>query len=148
MACVYWQVGNPGDLNAEWQAVASERDELRRRQNMLKGALAHIRDAVKTAERELSAHTYVGIDSKYRKQLIELRTTEMAGNDLEKYHKVRLHIQQQSHMLRCRLSALQLVHDHWLTCLSRCRIRGRASLYHQCIALLLHDSMACLAASG
>ena len=82
------QVGNLEEASAEYAAVSSERDELRRRQNMLKGALQHIRDAVRNAERELSAHTYVGIDSKYRKQLIELRTTEMAGNDLDKYHKV------------------------------------------------------------
>ncbi len=84
------QVGNLEAASAEYAAVMSERDELRRRQNMLKGALQHIRDAVRTAERELSSHLYVDIDIKYRKQLIELRTTEMAGNDLEKYHKVSL----------------------------------------------------------
>ncbi|KAK9866483.1 hypothetical protein WJX84_001219 [Apatococcus fuscideae] len=81
------EVGRLDEVTAEFVAVQSEMEELRRRQNMLKGALGHIRDAVRNAERELSAHTYVGIDSKYRKQLIELRTTEMAGNDLEKYHK-------------------------------------------------------------
>ena len=84
------QIGDANEITSKYQDVMSERDELRRRQNMLKGALQHIRDAVKTAERELSAHTYVGIDAKYRKQLIELRTTEMAGNDLDKYHKVGL----------------------------------------------------------
>lgn len=68
---------------------------------MLKGALQHIRDAVKNAERELSAHTYVGIDAKYRKQLIELRTTEMAGNDLDKYHKVTLNILMKRPGLMC-----------------------------------------------
>ncbi|KAK9845615.1 hypothetical protein WJX84_004608 [Apatococcus fuscideae] len=81
------EIGDTEEITGSYQAVVSERDELRRRQNMLKGALQHIRDAVKNAERELSAHTYVGIDAKYRKQLIELRTTEMAGNDLDKYHK-------------------------------------------------------------
>ena len=86
------QVGNLEEASAEYSAVTSERDELRRRQNMLKGALQHIRDAVRNAEQELSAHTYVNVDSKYRKQLIELRTTEMAGNDLEKYHKVKLQL--------------------------------------------------------
>lgn len=88
--CCDVQIGNLDEVSGEYQAVMSERDELRKRQNMLKGALQHIRDAVRDAERELSAHTYVGIDAKYRRQLIELRTTEMAGSDLDKYHKVTL----------------------------------------------------------
>lgn len=38
--------------------------------------------------RDLAQQVYRDIDGKYRRQLIELRTTEMANSDLEKYHKV------------------------------------------------------------
>lgn len=31
---------------------------------------------------------YKDIDARYRMQLVEQRTTEMANSDLEKYHKV------------------------------------------------------------
>lgn len=39
--------------------------------------------------RDLGVPHYRDIDAKYRTQLIQLKTTEMATSDLEKYHKVR-----------------------------------------------------------
>ncbi len=39
--------------------------------------------------RDLAAVQYRDIDAKFRTQLIQLKTTEMATSDLEKYHKVR-----------------------------------------------------------
>jgi len=41
------------------------------------------------ARRDLAAVQYRDIDAKFRTQLIQLKTTEMATSDLEKYHKVR-----------------------------------------------------------
>ena len=37
---------------------------------------------------DLSAKEYRNIDSKYRNQLLELKTAEMAASDLNEYHKV------------------------------------------------------------
>lgn len=41
------------------------------------------------AKSDLSAKEYRNIDSKYRNQLLELKTAEMAASDLAEYHKVR-----------------------------------------------------------
>lgn len=54
---------------------------------MMRGSLATIRDSVHRAQRDLSSPNYRDIDARYRKQLIELKTTEMANSDLDKYHK-------------------------------------------------------------
>lgn len=57
-------------------------------QDMKRGALESIRDTVERASRSLSGAQYTDIDAKYGTQQIEMRTTEMAASDLEKYHKV------------------------------------------------------------
>lgn len=38
--------------------------------------------------RDLAQHVYRNIADKFRRQALELKTTEMATHDLEKYHKV------------------------------------------------------------
>lgn len=43
---------------------------------------------VQSAQTDLDEPQFQGIDTRYRKQLIELKTTELANTDLEKYHKV------------------------------------------------------------
>lgn len=55
---------------------------------MMRGSLQTIRDGVQRAQRDLASPNYRDIDARYRKQLIELKTTEMANSDLDKYHKV------------------------------------------------------------
>ncbi len=44
-------------------------------------------------QQELDVAQYHEIEEKYRLQLVELKTTEMANSDLEKYHKVRAVLQ-------------------------------------------------------
>ena len=56
----------------------------------MRGSLQTIRDGVQRAQRDLASPNYRDIDARYRKQLIELKTTEMANSDLDKYHKVGL----------------------------------------------------------
>ena len=43
---------------------------------------------VNQAREEGGQVQYKDIDARYRMQLVEQRTTEMANSDLEKYHKV------------------------------------------------------------
>lgn len=57
-------------------------------QDMARGSLGTVREGMKRAKENLSAKEYRDIDNKHRKQLIELKTTEMAASDLDKYHKV------------------------------------------------------------
>lgn len=56
---------------------------------MARGSLATVRQGIERAKSDLSAKEYRNIDSKYRNQLLELKTAEMAASDLNEYHKVR-----------------------------------------------------------
>lgn len=59
---------------------------------MKRGGLDTITESVERAQRSLGRAEYNEIDAKYRTQQIELRTTEMATGDLEKYHKASQHM--------------------------------------------------------
>ena len=58
-------------------------------QDMLRGSLGTVRESLGRAQASLKEAQYKDIDYRHKQQLIELRMTEMAGNDLDKYHKVR-----------------------------------------------------------
>ena len=55
---------------------------------MARGSLSTVRQGIQRARSDLSAKEYRNIDSKYRNQLLELKTAEMAASDLNEYHKV------------------------------------------------------------
>ncbi len=82
------QVGDQDSIVAEFKRVEGEKQDVVQQQNMMRGSLATIRDGVHRAQRDLASPNYRDIDMRYRKQLIELKTTEMANSDLDKYHKV------------------------------------------------------------
>ena len=82
------QVGDQYSIVAEFKRVEGEKQDVVQQQNMMRGSLATIRDGVHRAQRDLASPNYRDIDMRYRKQLIELKTTEMANSDLDKYHKV------------------------------------------------------------
>jgi DNA repair protein RAD50 len=82
------QVGDQDSIVAEFKSVEGEKQDVVQQQNMMRGSLATIRDGIHRAQRDLASPNYRDIDMRYRKQLIELKTTEMANSDLDKYHKV------------------------------------------------------------
>jgi hypothetical protein len=55
---------------------------------VLAGAQDNEANAVKAAEKELRAPQYSNIYDRYSRQMIEMKTTEMANSDLTKYHTV------------------------------------------------------------
>ncbi len=57
-------------------------------QDMARGSLSTVRQGIQRARSDLSAKEYRNIDAKYRAQLLELKTAEMAASDLNEYHKV------------------------------------------------------------
>lgn len=57
-------------------------------QNMARGSLSTVLEGLNRAKRDLDDVVYRNIDQKYRKQLVELKTTELAVQDLDKYFKV------------------------------------------------------------
>ncbi len=57
---------------------------------MGQGSLETVLEGLNRAKRDLGDVIYRNIDQKYRKQLVELKTTELAVQDLDKYFKVSL----------------------------------------------------------
>uniref|UniRef100_A0A1D2A4U2 DNA repair protein RAD50 n=1 Tax=Auxenochlorella protothecoides TaxID=3075 RepID=A0A1D2A4U2_AUXPR len=81
-------LGEDGEsLEARGLQLQEELARLRSKQDQSVGSLRTIRDNVQSAQTDLDEPQFQGIDTRYRKQLIELKTTELANTDLEKYHK-------------------------------------------------------------
>ncbi|KAL3148389.1 DNA repair protein rad50 [Trebouxia sp. C0009 RCD-2024] len=80
-------IGDHSALAAQHHGLQDRKHEVKGRQDMMRGSLQTIRDGVRRAQRDLASPNYRDIDARYRKQLIELKTTEMANSDLDKYHK-------------------------------------------------------------
>jgi hypothetical protein len=59
------------------------------RQDMARGSLETVAEAARRAQLELADAQYADIDGRWRALTIEVETTRMAANDLEKYHKAR-----------------------------------------------------------
>ena len=58
-------------------------------QDMARGALEAVGQGVARAKNDLGAAVLKEIDVRHHKKLVELKTTEMAVSDLDKYHKAR-----------------------------------------------------------
>jgi len=56
---------------------------------MARGSLETVAEAARRAQLELADAQYADIDGRWRALTIEVETTRMAANDLEKYHKAR-----------------------------------------------------------
>lgn len=81
-------MGDHESIVLAYKQATKQKEEVRGQQDMMRGSLATIREGVHRAQRDLASPNYRDIDGRYRKQLIELKTTEMANSDLDKYHKV------------------------------------------------------------
>lgn len=80
-------IGDRAALQQECRSLEAKERDLRSEADRARGALATVQVTAEDAARQLDAKEYKDIDGKYRRQLIELRTTEMASNDLDIYHK-------------------------------------------------------------
>lgn len=69
--------------------LVKEMEELTRRNYMQKGALNQLEASVARNRQELKQPQFRSIEQLYKNKLIELRTTEMANHDLDKYYQVR-----------------------------------------------------------
>jgi DNA repair protein RAD50 len=79
-----------GDRNALLRKVAELRasiQELRSEADKSEGALETVQETAAAAGADLEAPEYNDIDGKHRRAVIEVRTTEMASHDLDKFHK-------------------------------------------------------------
>jgi DNA repair protein RAD50 len=80
-------VGDRSSLEKEIHALSIKERELRSEADRARGQLEVVQEGAVLAMSELEAPEYDGIDLKHRRALIEMRTTEMASGDLDKFHK-------------------------------------------------------------
>merc|ERR1712150_335380 len=62
-------------------------DELRKDKALFEGRLKGFEDEVKRCQRELRSSMYSEAETKHQKKMIEVKTTELANQDLDKYYK-------------------------------------------------------------
>jgi DNA repair protein RAD50 len=80
-------LGDRAALAAEFARLEGEESGLRSEADRASGALGTVREAAGRAAAELGQPQYAGVEAKHRAAQVELRTTEMAAADLDKYHK-------------------------------------------------------------
>ncbi|KAL4529745.1 hypothetical protein Ndes2526A_g04508 [Nannochloris sp. 'desiccata'] len=80
-------VGDRESLENEIQALQTKERQFRSEADRARGQLEVVQESAVLALSELEAPEYDDIDLKHRRALIEMRTTEMASGDLDKFHK-------------------------------------------------------------
>lgn len=58
-------------------------------QDMARGSLETVAEAMRGAQRDLGDSVYKDVDKRWKALTIEVETTRMAASDLDKYHKAR-----------------------------------------------------------
>ena len=82
------QAGSREALHQEWVALSGQSQGKRTEADMLSGAIQTLLMNVERAQQGLAAPNLQDIDRKFMHKQVEVETTRMAVNDLDKYHKV------------------------------------------------------------
>jgi DNA repair protein RAD50 len=80
-------VGDRESLENEIQELQMKERQFRSEADRARGQLEIVQESAVVAMSQLEAPEYDDIDLKHRRALIEMRTTEMATGDLDKFHK-------------------------------------------------------------
>ena len=67
--------------------LQNQLDDLRKNKASFEGRLKGFEDEQRKIQRDLRSEKFAEADEKHRKKMIEVKTTEMANQDLEKYYK-------------------------------------------------------------
>ncbi|KAK7096680.1 DNA repair protein RAD50-like [Littorina saxatilis] len=78
---------DPKNLERERQKLLQRDDEFNKELNKATGRQQGYEDQMKQTKRELNSDLFRDAAKKHREKMIDLRTTELANNDLEKYYK-------------------------------------------------------------
>jgi DNA repair protein RAD50 len=79
-------LGDMGALRGEHDRLAAESQSFLNEQNVSRGRMTTYKEQMEKCRKELKDGNFKNVDDKYRSANIELRTTEMANEDLNKYH--------------------------------------------------------------
>lgn len=78
---------DPTSLERERQQLSKKEEDLKRELHRASGRQQGFIDEMKKTERDLKSDMFRDADQKYRFKMIDLRTTELANGDLQKYYK-------------------------------------------------------------
>ncbi|CAA0841677.1 DNA repair protein RAD50, partial [Striga hermonthica] len=81
------QIGGVSNTEALHSKLNQERDSLLTELNKRRGTLSVYRSNIERNRVDLKQAQYKDIDKRYFDQLIQLKTTEMANKDLDRYYK-------------------------------------------------------------
>ncbi|GBF92537.1 DNA repair protein [Raphidocelis subcapitata] len=81
------QIGDHPSLTRQYEGLQRQRGELQSRQDMAKGRVEVERQSLRAAEGELQSPQFSNIDTKTRAMMVQVSTTRLAAEDLEKYHR-------------------------------------------------------------
>lgn len=81
------QIGSRADLQKRHAELAQMRQDALQQSNQHQGSLNVVQQNMREAKQSLRNARYHQINERYRKQLVELKTTDLAASDLNKYHK-------------------------------------------------------------
>ncbi|XP_041359275.1 DNA repair protein RAD50-like [Gigantopelta aegis] len=74
------------NLERERRKLVDSADNLQKERNIAQGRQQGFRDQIQTSRKELKTDMFKDAKVKYRDKMIEMRTTELANSDLQKYY--------------------------------------------------------------
>nr|QIC49984.1 DNA repair protein RAD50 [Actinia equina] len=81
------QYGDPRSLNSERSRLHRQLDDLHKEKSHLEGRQKGFEDEIRRYQTELRSNMYNNAEEKHRQKVIEMKTTQMASVDLDKYYK-------------------------------------------------------------
>ena len=79
--------GDSLNMLRERTELQNRLDDLRKNKASFEGRLKGFEEEQRKIQRDLRSEKFAEADEKHRKKMIEVKTTEMANQDLEKYYK-------------------------------------------------------------
>ncbi|XP_060561862.1 DNA repair protein RAD50-like isoform X1 [Ruditapes philippinarum] len=73
-------------LDRERRRLQREMENLTKQRHTAEGRQTELENQIRAVKKELQTDMYKGAEEKYRNKMIDLRTTELANGDLEKYY--------------------------------------------------------------
>jgi len=100
-------------LSNERSSLQQQLDGLRKDKAIIEGRLKGYEDEVKRCERDLASSLYAGAEGRHCNKMIQVRTTELASEDLDKYYKALDRAIMRYHSLK--LDEInKIVKEYWL----------------------------------
>lgn len=107
------QLGNVNELRREQNTLQRKLETYHQQKATGEGRLTGYKEEMARFQKDLNSSLYKDADSKHRKKLIEIKTTELANDDLEKYYKALDRAIMKFHSLKME-EINKIVKEYWI----------------------------------